>query len=58
MEPCCVTEPKFYKSRGCWLYCHLGANIQPGVVGVGGKVAMTEKKRKLAADDPQGDTGG
>ena len=33
-------------------YYHLGANIQPGVLGVGGRVAMTEMKRKPGSDSP------
>lgn len=34
-------------------YYHLGANIQPGVLGARGRVAMTEMKRKPGPGNPQ-----
>lgn len=40
---------QIYKPKGgvaAGLYDHLGANIQPGVLGMGGRVVMTGMKRK------------
>ncbi len=43
----------FLQARGLLdFYDHLGANIQPGVVGEGGRVAMTEMKRKPGPGNP------
>lgn len=40
--------------RVAGFYYDLGANIQPGVVGLGGSVAMTDVKRKPGVDSPLG----
>lgn len=50
----CMTVPEFQKLEGlAGFYDHLGANIQPGVCGPGGRVVMTEMERKPGADSSQ-----
>lgn len=48
-EPC----PHFTSPGAVVVYHHLGANIQPGVLGEGGRGMMTEMKRKPGAGGRQ-----
>lgn len=56
-ESVVLPVPRFYKLGGSLgFYYHLGANIQPGVLWAGGRVAMTEIKRKPGPDKPREST--
>lgn len=45
--------PDFTSLGAAGLYYYLGANIQPGVLGAGAKVATTEMKRKRGPGRPE-----